>query len=182
MVRTAGKVCVGALVLDGVLCILVGWGAGFLWQRERVTAATTGVGDLLPDGVLHMMDGRSARIVDLVSPNGLSGILVFSPACGSCGAQAPTWERISRAFGLELSLKGVAVTPDRQYLASFVRDASISFEVGRSDDSFPRAAGVRGFPTIFVVDASGRILSIFTGETASEGFSNWLGDMFDGLG
>lgn len=123
----------GHLVLL-LIVLALSAGAGFLWKRTWMAPTPLTTGDTLPNGVVHLHNGAAVRIAELANNEHLTGLIVFSPTCGSCGAQAPSWEKIGLEFSDAVVLKGIAVTQEEDFLNRFIRNSSISFEVGRTDD------------------------------------------------
>jgi thiol-disulfide isomerase/thioredoxin len=114
-----------------------------------------------------------ARIsgTEAITLEGLSGHVVvldfWATWCGPCRAVAPYLDamyRRHRARGL--SVVGLSPEPDaliRQFIASRPVDYTIARDVGQT----VRTYGVRGIPTIVVLDRSGQVRDVMVGVDGS---------------
>jgi thiol-disulfide isomerase/thioredoxin len=86
--------------------------------------------------------------------------------CEPCREEMPSLERLRKQMGdkqLEVLAVNVGEAPER--VARFTRDVPVTFPIVYDrDGAAAKAWKVRGYPTSFVLDSSGRIRYWFVGE------------------
>jgi peroxiredoxin len=135
--------------------------------------------DLLPAGdraaapsfELHDLDGRPWNNANLVGKTTV--LYFFAPWCGVCAASSPQLRWFDRWAGDEVQVVMVGL--------DWSSPAELSQYAARHELALPMLAGgaqtaadyrVRGYPTYYVLDGSGRIAGRATGYTTAPGL--WL--------
>lgn|GEM_PF-4167059 len=170
--RTAAAMAL-AVVLGAALLVATGaWAAGRgnavgrplrLGGGQPARPPALQVGDPAPDAMLETLDGDHIWVSQL---RGKVVVLDFWASwCRPCIAALPSMKKLAQAHGdrpfVLLSISGDA---NGARLREFVANHELGWTQcwdGNSDAQ--RAFGVRGFPTYFVIDATGRILYVKTG-------------------
>lgn len=139
----------------------------FAYRAGPQLAAALGVGgggSRAPDFELQTLDGQTVRLADLRGKVVL--VNFWATWCPPCRLEMPWFEQLHReraADGLVVLGASTDVgTPDvvRQFLA----ERSITYPVGQASPALEHAfGGVRGLPTSFLIDRSGRIRHSVTG-------------------
>ncbi len=95
-------------------------------------------------------------------------LAIWAPWCPHCQAELPRLSA-SMAAHPDLQLVSVATAIGQEpgpSVAGFLKDHGLSFPVGIDDgqNTILNGLGVNSFPTIFYVDADGKVLQVTTGE------------------
>jgi thiol-disulfide isomerase/thioredoxin len=125
-------------------------------------------GTSAPDFALPLVPSAGGRL-SLGELRGRAVVMVFwATWCDACLAEIPVVEEISRLHPAEgLVVVGMNLEPeDRPGVARFLESHPLGFENVSVDEATAAAYGVRVLPTIYVVDAAGRICRGFTGRTS----------------
>jgi peroxiredoxin len=123
-----------------------------------------GEGSRAPDFELQTLEGDTLRLAEL---RGKVVLLNFwATWCGPCRIEMPWFEQLHRdraADGLVIVGASTDVgTPD--VVRAFLSERSISYPIAQASPSLQRSfGGVRGLPTSFLIDRSGRIRHRVTG-------------------
>ncbi|HUG88443.1 MAG TPA: TlpA disulfide reductase family protein [Actinomycetota bacterium] len=115
------------------------------------------------------------------SPGPPSLIAIWAPWCPSCRAEMPVIDRLAEEFpGIEMVTVATAAD-DRPgpSITEFVEDGGISLPVALDDDegTLARAMGIRGFPTLYLVDAEGVVLAAAEGQVEEGALREALREM-----
>jgi peroxiredoxin len=118
-----------------------------------------GVGKAAPEIEGEDVDGKPLRLSDY---RGKVVVLVFSGEwCGPCRAMYPQErELVSRLKDKPFALLGVDTDTEKQTLRKVISDGQITWRCwwdGAMDGPICKAWDIRGFPTVFVIDALGLI-------------------------
>lgn len=109
--------------------------------------------------------------VTLASLTGKPTVLaVWAPWCGVCKAESGNVSRARAWLGERANVVSVAtayndVSEVKQYMAA----QGVDYPVLLADDDFAQLMHVEAFPTVFVLDAQGRIVSSVQGYTTTLG-------------
>lgn len=84
--------------------------------------------------------------------------------CGPCRISLPAMDKIYR----DLSARGltvIAVNLDEEVedAKAFLRDHPVSYHVVRDDGSLPKRFEIKGMPTAYLIDRSGRVRAVHEG-------------------
>jgi len=150
------------LLLDALLVLAVVTGAG-LWQ----TRGHLGTGTA-PALALRSLDGQP------VSLEGLRGkpvlVAFWAPWCGVCSAQSDNLARARRWAGDRAHVVSVAAAyGDEAEVRAHVGAKGIDYPVWLGGDEATRAFRVEVFPTIYFLDAQGRVKGSVAGYTTTLG-------------
>jgi len=139
---------------------------GFWWLRSP-EATRIKAGDPVPALELTAFGGQSEQKAKLAAYRGWPVMLVmFLSDCHICDAEMPEIERLHREFLRKgLVVIGVGVDPDPNALRSFVRRHGLTFIVleDQSGAGVKAAFGSRKFPEAYLIDAQGRVDSVYLG-------------------
>lgn len=109
-----------------------------------------------------------------VSMSSLAGkptlMAVWAPWCGVCKAESGNVSRARSILGSRANVVSVAtafndVSEVQQYMAA----QGVDYPVLLAGDDFQRLMHVEAFPTVFVIDSQGRIVSSMQGYTTTLG-------------
>jgi peroxiredoxin len=133
------------------------------WQTRRHLA-----GGEAPAAVLTTLDGER---VSLESLRGKPVLLAFwAPWCTVCAAESQNLSWVTRLAGRRAHVVSVAASfEDVGQVRAYVRDHAVDYPVLLGDDALLRAFRVDAFPTVYVLDADGRIRRSVTGYTTTLG-------------
>ena len=156
----------GALVFD-VVAILLVFALIHGWQTRHLLPG--GNEALAPDFMLASLDQETFQLSDFRDRKTI--LYFFSPTCGICNASMPNLQKLHEASDRdELQIFGVAL--------DYTGSAEVREFTDRHEFSFPVLLGtwqeaanyrIRGFPTYYVIDGTGRV------EQRSVGYSTLLG-------
>jgi len=109
--------------------------------------------------------------VTLASLSGKPTLLaVWAPWCGVCKSESDNVSRARAWLGERANVVSVAtafndVSEVRQYMSA----QGVDYPVLLADEDFQRVMHVEGFPTVFVLDSQGRIVTSVQGYTTTLG-------------
>ncbi len=178
------------LVMGGVLgvALLVLWQAGVLFtpatsvdelESTGLAAADTSIetpnggglavglreGNLAPDFEFSAFDGKRMRLSDF---RGRAVFLNFwATWCGPCRAELPDMQTIRERFEAQgLTVIGVNFAESFNRADRFIKELDVTLSVLAFDPAgaIGRAYEVRGMPTSYFIDASGRITRVVVGQ------------------
>jgi thiol-disulfide isomerase/thioredoxin len=144
-----------------VLAVLVlGVGA---WQTRRHLSGVEA-----PRAVLASLDGAE---VSLDSLRGRPVLLAFwAPWCTVCAAESQNLSWVRRLAGDRAHVVSVAAAFENVgQVRAYVRDRAVDYPVLLGDDSLVRAFRVDVFPTVYFLDADGRVRRSASGYTTTLG-------------
>jgi hypothetical protein len=165
-----------------------GSGLGTLLSSVAAVAAVAVVGatrllphtvasgrERLPAVAFHRLDGSTVDAAGLVRANERTVLIVFSPDCQSCVAEAVVWERTAEQLGGSTAFIGAAYTADSARLASVRTDARVTFPIYLIDRATVRDLDADPMPSAFVIDRSGTVLFRASGHMSTDSLTQWLG-------
>jgi len=89
---------------------------------------------------------------------------VWASWCGPCRVEAPLLEKASRRYGDRVAFLGVDARDREADARGFLRRYGITYpNVVDADDAVVALLGLRGFPTTYVFDRSGRMVASVVG-------------------
>jgi len=123
-----------------------------------------GEGSMAPQFELQTLDGDTVSLAELRGKVVL--VNFWATWCPPCRVEMPWFEELHRdraADGLVIVGASTDVgTPD--VVRRFLAERAITYPIGQASPSLQRAfGGVRGLPTSFLIDRSGRIRHTVTG-------------------
>jgi thiol-disulfide isomerase/thioredoxin len=77
--------------------------------------------------------------------------------CGPCEQTIPVIKAFHETYGDRVSVLGISVDWDRDAIAPFVLDHGMTYPILLGDEGLAMRFGAPGFPSLFVIDAEGRI-------------------------
>lgn len=121
-----------------------------------------------PEAPLRTLDGSTTA---LTAWRGRTTVLeVWAPWCTVCKVQTDNLARARGWLGARANVVSVAAAYENlDEVRRAVRDHAIDVPVLLGDEGFTRRLGVRAFPTVFVLDAQGRVVSSTQGYTSTLG-------------
>ena len=129
------------------------------------TAAAAPTPDLAPDFTRAAVDGSA---VHLAGYRGRVVLLNFwATWCGPCLKEMPTFVAWQESFGTtKLQVIGVSMDDDAAPVRRFLKKTPLDYPVVMGDVALATEfGGVLGLPTSYLIDAEGRIVSRYVGET-----------------
>ena len=136
-------------------------------------------GEILPDGIIYAHAGAPVRFPTVLDGARNTAILLFNLSCGRCVAEATEWQRLQREHANKLAFVGIASLAEPSGLDSLRASSGVNFPLYRSDSRFPKELRAAGLPTVYVVDATRRVLFRSAGPTAILDLAEWLHDEAD---
>ena len=97
-------------------------------------------------------------------------IAVWAPWCGVCKAESGNVSRARSILGSRANVVSVATAfNDISEVQQYVTAQGVDYPVLLAQDDFPRLMNVQAYPTVFVLDSQGRIVSSMQGYTTTLG-------------
>jgi thiol-disulfide isomerase/thioredoxin len=150
------------LALDALLVLAVVAAVG-LWQTRSHLGAGTA-----PALALTALDGRPASLEALRGKPVL--VAFWAPWCAVCSAQSDNLSRVRRwAAGRAHVISVAAAYGDDAEVRDHVARKGIDYPVWLGGDDAARAFRVEVFPTIYFLDAEGRVKGSVAGYTTTLG-------------
>ena len=150
------------LLRDALLVVAVLVGVG-LWQARGHLASGTS-----PALSLRSLDGQP---VSLEALRGKPVLLAFwAPWCGVCSAQSDNLARVRRWVGDRAQVVSVAAAyGDEAEVRRHVAEKGIDYPVWLGGEAAAPAFHVEAYPTIYFLDAQGRVKGSVAGYTTTLG-------------
>jgi peroxiredoxin len=149
-----------AVDLAILAAVVLGIGA---WQTRRHLS-----GGEAPAALLKTLDGQA---VSLASLRGKPVLVAFwAPWCTICAAESQNVSWVRRIAGNRAHVVSVAVSFEEvAQVRTFVREHAVDYPVLLGDDGVVRAFRVDVFPTVYFLDAEGRVRRSASGYTTTLG-------------
>lgn len=97
-------------------------------------------------------------------------VVVWAPWCGVCKAESDNVSRARRWLGDKANVISVATQfADVSQVHAYVKNQSVDYPVLVAGDDFAQVMKVGAFPTLYVLDAQGNIVSSVEGYTTTLG-------------
>lgn len=108
-----------------------------------------------PGFELERLDGGAIALADL---RGQVVVVDFwATWCGPCEQTIPVLQAFHEKYAERVNVLGVSVDWDREAIAPFVAEHGMTYPVLLGDEGLALRFGAPGFPSLFVIDAEGRI-------------------------
>jgi peroxiredoxin len=168
--RSAALVVLVVMAIGLALgCGLLGAGCGSGSGSTATTAKTA------PDFSGTTLDGVE---VSLSGYLGKPVVLVFTASwCPSCGEEAPEIDQFYRDQAGRVGVLAMDVNDSVADMQAFMSDGGYTYPVMLSADDAAGAYGVRVIPTLFVIDAEGRIAKKIIGGASAAELSSLIDDL-----
>lgn len=142
--------------------VLLAAGAIGAWQTRHHVRGPA------PEAALRTLAGDP---VALASLRGRPTMLAFwAPWCGVCKAQSGNVSRVQRLAGEHARVVSVAAAyGDEAQVRAWVRERGVDYPVWLGDDAAVQAFRVEAFPTLYFLDAEGRVKGSVAGYTTTLG-------------
>ncbi len=134
------------------------------WQGRHLVSS----GEAAPAFSLQDLDGVTHRLDEL---QGRKVLLYFwAPWCGVCKAVTPNVASIAASSGESVAVLPVAMAwQSREEVERTARAHGIEGPVLLGDDALAEAYSIRAYPTLYILDAKGKV------RHSSIGYTTWLG-------
>jgi len=120
----------------------------------------------MPALALHTLGGEAAAL----ETNKKTLVYVWAPWCGVCKAESDNIARVRSLVGDRARVVSVVVGYGSvDEVRRYIQDRGVEYPVLLGDESVERALRVTVFPTIYFVDARGRITRSVSGYTTTAG-------------
>jgi thiol-disulfide isomerase/thioredoxin len=133
------------------------------WQTRRHLSGVEA-----PRAVLAALEGGE---VSLDSLRGKPTLVAFwAPWCTVCAAESQNLSWIRSLAGSRANVVSVAAAFENvDQVRAYVRDHAVDYPVLLGDDALVRSFHVEAFPTVYFLDADGRVRHSVTGYTTTLG-------------
>ncbi len=121
--------------------------------------------------------------VSLASLKGKVVLLDFwATWCGPCVYEIPAFINLKNKYGKDgFEIIGLSVDRDKSAVTDFVREKGINYPVAFADgDLQEKYGGIRGIPTTFLIDRSGRIADKIVGAHEESFFDKKIKKLLEG--
>lgn len=123
----------------------------------------------LPAFTLQNLNGEPVALSSLRGKPTL--LTVWAPWCGVCKAESDNVSRAARWLGGRANVVSVATAfSDVSQVRHEVEQQRIDYPVLLAGEDFTQALGVEAFPTLYVLDAQGRVVGSAQGYVTTLGF------------
>ncbi len=121
-----------------------------------------------PAYVFNTLEGGT---VSLASMQGKPTLLaVWAPWCGVCKAESGNVSRVHRWLGARANVVSIATGYGQlSEVQGYMQAQGVDYPVLLARDDFQQVMHISAFPTVFVLDAQGRIVSSMQGYTTTLG-------------
>lgn len=121
-----------------------------------------------PEVALRTLEGAPASLASL---RGKPAMVAFwAPWCGVCAAQSGNVGRTMRLAGGRARVVSIATSfEDLAQVRAYMADHGVEYPVLLGDDDAVQAFKVEAYPTIYFLDAEGRITGSVMGYTTTAG-------------
>lgn len=145
------------------LLVLAILGAGGLWQTRRHLG-----GGERPEAVFGSLEGPA---VPLSSLRGKPALIAFwAPWCAVCKVESQNLSWAMRLAGQRAQVVSAAAAfEDPAQVRAYVREQGVDYPVLLADEATTRAFRVEAFPTVYFLDAEGRVRRSAVGYTTTLG-------------
>jgi thiol-disulfide isomerase/thioredoxin len=97
-------------------------------------------------------------------------VAVWAPWCGVCKAESGNVSRVRSWLGERANVVSVATSfEDVSQVRGYMQAQGVDYPVLLAREDFQRVMHIEAFPTVFVLDSQGRIVSSMTGYTTTLG-------------
>ncbi len=147
---------------EAVVVLLAVLAIGAIQSRHHLS------GGERPSATFRTLEGAP---VTLESLRGKPLALAFwAPWCGVCAAQSDNLSRTLRWAGARVQVVSVAAAfGDVSEVRAYMKEHRVEYPVLLGDDATVRAFHVEAFPTVYFLDAEGRITGSVAGYTTTGG-------------
>jgi cytochrome c biogenesis protein CcmG/thiol:disulfide interchange protein DsbE len=128
---------------------------------ERPPRAAARASEPAPDFTLETLDGGRITLSELRGKPVL--VDFWATWCGPCEETIPVLIEFQRRYAGRVHVLGVSVDWERDAVAPFAREKRMNYPVLYGDEALAVDYGAPGFPTLFIVDAEGRIVEAHVG-------------------
>ena len=143
------------------------------------SAQQSGISPLAPDFAAVSLDGKPIGKAQLVGKPYV--VNFFASWCPPCRSEIPDMVSLQNQYSSKgFTFIGVAVNESEQAIRDFISSNHISYPVVMATPQLRSAfgryvdGGIRGIPTSFVVNTSGRITRIITGSMSKGDFEKLI--------
>jgi thiol-disulfide isomerase/thioredoxin len=134
------------------------------WQTRGHVASGT-----VPNGVtLRSLDGGTSRLSSFRGKP--TAVAFWAPWCSVCKAESGNLSWLARLVGDRAQVVSVAAAYDSVGdVQTYLRDQRVDYQVLLGDDEVVRAFRIQAFPTVYFLDAEGRVKGSVSGYTTTLG-------------
>src|SRR3989338_7970354 len=136
------------------------------------TASSQNPGSVAPQFTLKDINGKE---VSLSSFKGKVIILDFwATWCPPCREEIPDFIALQKEYGTKgLQVIGISVDKDKDALVKFYKDNGMNYPVVLTDGAVEaKYGGIRGIPTTFIIDRTGKIAKKYVGAISKKQFES----------
>ena len=150
-----------ALGIDVAVIVVILW-AVHAWQTRDLP-----LDEPAPATVLASLDGRPNQ--QATRPGAVGVVYFFAPWCSICRHSISNLDALVESGSLAWATTIALDYRDEREVRQFIEETGVSLPVLMGHAGTAQDWGIRGFPTYYVINASGQISS------RSVGYSTWLG-------
>ncbi len=112
------------------------------------------------------LDGKQYTLEDF---RGKTSLLIFwRSTCPHCRAELPRIKELVEEIGDRVNIIAVSLDTDDEYFKNYIEELKPNFPIYRSLELRPCIGGIRGVPTLFVLDENLNIIKKFEGTTPND--------------
>ncbi|MFZ5442945.1 MAG: TlpA family protein disulfide reductase [Myxococcota bacterium] len=146
---------------DLLMLALLVWVVGLFQTRNHARGVA-------PAYAFSTLEGGSSSFGDLAGKPTI--VAVWAPWCSVCKAESDNVSRVRRWLGDRAHVVSVATAfEDVSQVRAYMAAQQVDYPVLLARDDFSQVMGIGAFPTVFVLDAKGNVVSSMQGYTTTLG-------------
>lgn len=149
--------------LDLGLAVLVVAAIGAWQTRDHVASGT-----VVSGVTLRSLDGGSRLLSSFRGKP--TAVAFWAPWCSVCKAESGNLSWLAKLVGERAQVVSVAAAYDSlQEVRTYITDQQVDYQVLLGDDEVVRTFRIEAFPTVYFLDAEGRVKGSVSGYTTTFG-------------
>ncbi len=128
------------------------------------------IGSSIPQACIRIplkgLDGKTHTLEEFKGKKTI--LIIWRSTCPHCRTELPRIKELKEELGNDVNIVAVSLDTNDQYFENYIEELKPNFEILRSLELRPCIGGIRGVPTIFVLDEELNIIEKFEGTTPND--------------